>query len=64
MSEMINIGASKEAIIEAREAIIEILNSNKDNKTIQKALNVFRDICEVHDTNITGCTFTDCTEES
>ena len=55
---MINIGVSKEAVKEARTAIMDILNSRADQSTQVTALNVLSTLCEVNNTNITNCTFT------
>lgn len=54
---MVRIGPSKQAIDEARDAILEILNSGAEQQTLRVALEVFRNVCEVKNVTITGCTF-------
>lgn len=58
MSAGIQIGASKDAVVAARNGIMDILATSHDQKTIRKALDVFRDICAVKGVNVSGCTIT------
>lgn len=58
MSNGIQIGAKPQSIREARAGIMEILTSSTEQKTIRKALDAFLAICEVKNTNVSGCTFT------
>ncbi len=48
----INIGSTKEAVVEARGAINDILKSSADQKTKVAALTVLSDLCSVK-----NCTF-------
>ena len=58
MKPMIQVGASKDAVIAARRAIIDILKvHNVDQETKRTALNVLSQLCEVKNTNITHCNF-------
>lgn len=52
----IHVGASKETVVAAREAILDILNAQVENKTIRVALTAFVTVCEVKNTTIEGCT--------
>jgi len=54
---LLQIGASKEAVEAARKAVLDIMASDNDQATIQKALDVFKDLCEVKNATITNCTF-------
>lgn len=54
----VNIGASKETILEAWTAINNILNSNSDQSTKVVALNTLKDIAQVNNSTVTNCTFT------
>jgi hypothetical protein len=58
MDAMINVGANKETIIEARMAIIEILKCGQEQATIQAALGAFTEVAKVEGTTISGCSFT------
>jgi hypothetical protein len=57
MNSLMQIGASKEAIIEARKSILEILKSNNDQRTICKALEAFSKICETSNVSVSNCHF-------
>lgn len=50
----INVGASKEVVIEARKSIIEILNSGAEQETLRCALLTYKDICAVSQTIISN----------
>lgn len=55
---MLTIGVSKETVVAARQAVMEILKcKDADQLTKQTALQVFRDVCEVRNVNVTGCSF-------
>lgn len=55
---MLHIGVSREAVIEARAAVVAILAvPNVDNKTKVAALESLRSICTVANTTISACTF-------
>lgn len=49
----INIGTTKEAIIEARNAIIAILESDTDQSTKVAALETLRMLCQTNSNNCT-----------
>ncbi|MFA5376575.1 MAG: hypothetical protein WC455_12585 [Dehalococcoidia bacterium] len=53
----INIGVSKETVVEARAMIMDILKSDAEQATIQKALDVAVVICQVSNTTVEGCMF-------
>ena len=52
----IYVGASKDAVREAREAIMAILNSDCDQDTMRIALQSLTELCSVKNTTITGNT--------
>lgn len=54
----IQVGATREAVEAAREAVIAILSAGQGGKTTRKALAVFAAICEVKNVSITGGTYT------
>lgn len=54
MSPAIHVGTDKETVIAARAAILAILKSGHDERTIRLALEVFEKICDVRNTMITG----------
>ena len=54
---LLNVGPSVLAIQEARETILDILESNCDQDTIRCALSTFKDVCEIKNTTISGCNF-------
>ena len=55
---LLSIGASKEAVKEARAAINDILKSvNCDNSTKVEALKTLSTLCSVNNLNISGCNF-------
>lgn len=55
---LLQIGVSKEAVKEARAAIIAILdNKNAENKTKIVALETLRTLCNVNGTQVTNCNF-------
>ncbi len=49
------IGASKDAIAEARAAINDILKSSCDQSTKVVALETLRTVCQVNNTSISNC---------
>lgn len=58
-SPMISIGASKEAVREARGAINDILRTpHVDNDTKAEALRALTTLCNVNGTTITNCHLT------
>ena len=58
MDALLKIGASKEAIASAHQAIISILSADAEELTKQKALDVLGSLCQVNNTAISYCTFT------
>lgn len=54
----IQIGATREAVEAAREAVIAILTAGQGGKTTRKALATFAAICEVRNVTVQGGTFT------
>ena len=56
MKTAIQVGASKEAIREARESIIAIMKTVSADIVKSEALRTLAIICEVKGTTITGCT--------
>lgn len=52
---LLHIGASKEAIEAARDAILAILSTPRGDKVVGDALVAFTKVCEVHHVNISGC---------
>ena len=54
----VNIGATKETILEAWTAINNILNSNSDQSTKVVALNTLKDIAQVNNSIVRDCNFT------
>lgn len=53
----IKVGADKEAVIATKEAILEILETLNDQKTIQIALSVFSKVTQTGNTAVTNCNF-------
>ena len=52
-------GANKDAVAEARKAIMDILRTpHLDNSTKVEALRALDKLCGVLNTNISGCNFT------
>jgi len=47
MNSMINIGHDKESLIKLKDCIVEIMSMNKDQLTIQTALNVLKEGAEI-----------------
>lgn len=58
MTAMMYIGAQKEAIAEARKAIMEILKAGRDEATTREALQALTKVCSVGTTHIENCVFT------
>ena len=54
---LLNIGAAKDTVIEARKSILDILRANCDENTKIVALNAFQTICNVENTTVQNCTF-------
>ena len=53
---VVSIGPSKEAIAEARAAIMAILSADVDESTKVCALNALHTICSVNNTSMSNCT--------
>ena len=51
----INVGANKDAIIEARLAIMAIMNCDSEGKTKRAALNCLSTLCETNNSTISHC---------
>jgi hypothetical protein len=58
MKSAVSIGASKKAVVAAKDAIYDILNSGQEQKTIRAALRVYERVCAVSNVSISGCQFT------
>jgi len=58
MQTAIEIGASKEAVKEAKVAILDIIKSQNGDDVKREALITLRTICQVNGTSISHCTFT------
>jgi len=54
----IRVGANKEAILEAKYAILDILNSYCDQSTKVVALQTLSELCNTNNTTISGCNIT------
>jgi hypothetical protein len=54
----IHIGASKESVVEAKSAIVLIMNSKNTDTVKCAALNCLSSLCSVGNTSITNCTIT------
>ena len=54
---MLHIGATKEAIQAARNAIIDIIKAQGADAVKIAAFDALKTICEVKDTKIENCTF-------
>lgn len=60
MKELLHIGASKETVLEARKAIIEIMKVSAglaDSEVKVKALETLNTICSVSNVAVTHCIF-------
>ena len=52
------VGAQKDAVIAARQAVMEILKcQSAEQRTKRVALRAFSDLCAVKNVNLTGCSF-------
>ena len=51
----IHIGADQDTLICVAEAVLAILKEPREEKTIQKALEVFDSRCKVENVSISGC---------
>lgn len=54
---LMQVGVSKDAIIEARKSIIEILKCTADQDTKKIALQTLTQICKVENTTVSNCSF-------
>ena len=59
MENMLHIGAKKETIVEAKRALLELLATKADPQPLTKAVEVFGNICQVTNTTVQYCTFTE-----
>ena len=50
-------GPNKDAVMEARKAISDILRAKVNDSTKREALKTLFNLCGVHDTVISNCTF-------
>lgn len=57
MDSAINVGANKEAVKEAKVAIIAIMSQKCDEETKRVALDVLKGLCGVLNTTIEHCNF-------
>lgn len=55
---LIYIGTDKNAVIEARKAIMEIITSSADEKSKREALKTLKDLCAVQNTSFANCNIT------
>lgn len=53
----INVGHSKEAICEAKIAILEIMRVSVDKEVIKAGLDTLVHLTQIRNTTITGCNF-------
>lgn len=58
MQAALNIGASKEAIREAREAVLAIIKASCGDQVKLAALEAFTSVTSVNGATITNCNFT------
>jgi hypothetical protein len=54
----INMGVTKDAVIEARAAIMDILKSDCEQDTKRTALTILGDLCAVKNCSVSGCNIT------
>ncbi len=54
----LNVGATKEAIEAARDAVLRFFDSKRGDECVSEALRCFAKICEVGHTTVSDCTFT------
>ena len=57
MKQLLNIGSSKEAVVAARIAVMDILKLNKSESVTIKALDVFQHVTGVDHTIVQNCVF-------
>ena len=64
MNTGINIGVSKEAVVEARNAIMDILieTSTRADNLAEHALDTLAHLCNVNNATVSNCQF-DCNEK-
>lgn len=58
MSAMIEVGVSKDALIEARKVILDILNADRSDQVTLAALDALTRISSVNNTHIQNCNLT------
>jgi hypothetical protein len=58
MKYMVYFGPRVEAVREAREAIIQILDSKVEQETMRCAVKAFVEVCAVKNNSISNCNFT------
>lgn len=66
MDAMLNIGVSKDSILEAKKAILEIMIVDADLASSDvkiQALKTLHELCSVNGTSITDCTFSSVLKE-
>lgn len=62
METMLHIGASKEAVTQAKKSIIDIMNVDPKLSTPEvkiKALEMLKELCSVNGTTVSNCLFED-----
>jgi hypothetical protein len=52
----IHVGATKDAVVAARAAVMDILAAPRDEETVRAALTAFVKVCNVEHTVIQNCT--------
>lgn len=57
LASLLHIGATENAVVAARDAIIAILEQDQDSAVLVKALETLQSICSVNNTSVSGCTF-------
>lgn len=58
ITSMIYIGATKEAISSARDAILQVIAATDKEAVACAALKTLRVLCHVNNVSVTNCTFT------
>jgi hypothetical protein len=57
-AQMMQIGVSKESVEATRAAMLDILKSGQEQKTIREALRAFTKVTRVSHVTVQNCTFT------
>ena len=54
---LVQIGSSKETVVEARKSILDILQTNNDQDTKRIALQAFERVCSSNKNSFSNCSF-------